>query len=301
MLDRVQLTEDFSMSRLAQGFWRLADWDFSPQERLEFIESLLEMGITTFDHADIYGDYTCEQLFGEALELKPELREEMELVSKCGIKLISENRPEHEIKHYDTSKEHIITSVNNSLDNLRTEYLDLLLIHRPDPLMDPNEVAAAFNQLRDEGKVHNFGVSNFLPSQMEMLNSKLDFPLVTNQIEISVMNFENFNNGTIEKCQEKNISPMAWSPLTGGKIFKAETEKAQRIKKVLEKIKKEHSADSIAQIMYAWLLNHPAQIIPIVGSGKLPRIERAVEAAEIELSRQQWFEIWQSGLGHPVA
>ncbi|MBM7555676.1 aldo/keto reductase [Halanaerobacter jeridensis] len=301
MLDRVQLTEDFSISRLAQGFWRLADWDLSPQERLEFIESLLDLGITTFDHADIYGDYTCENLFGEALELKAELREEMELVSKCGIKLISENRPEHEIKYYDTSKEHIINSVNNSLNNLRTEYLDLLLIHRPDPLMDPDEVAETFKQLKEEGKVRNFGVSNFLPSQFEMLSSKLDFPLVTNQVEISVMNFENFDNGTIEKCQEKDVSPMAWSPLTGGKIFKAKSEKAQRIKNVLEEIKKDLNADSIAQIMYAWLLNHPAQIIPIVGSGKLYRVKEAVAAAEIELTRQQWFKIWQSGLGHPVA
>ena len=301
MLDRIQLTDDFSMSRLAQGFWRLSNWGFDKQERLEFIESLLEMGITTFDHADIYGDYTCEDLFGEALELKPELREKMELVSKCGIKLISENRPEHEIKYYDTSKEHIISSVNNSLANLRTEYLDLLLIHRPDPLMNPNEVAEAFNQLKEEGKVLNFGVSNFLPSQFEMLNAKLEFPLVTNQVEISVMNFENFDNGTIEKCQEKDVAPMAWSPLAGGRIFNADTEKAERIKNTLYKIKEEVNADSIAQIMFAWLINHPAQIIPIVGSGKLHRVEEAVEAAEIELTRQQWFEIWQSGLGHPVA
>ncbi|MGM0369922.1 MAG: aldo/keto reductase [Bacillota bacterium] len=300
-MNRINLTDDFSMSRLAQGFWRLADWDLNSEERLEFIEELLEIGITTFDHADIYGDYRCEELFGEALALKPKLRAEMELVSKCGIKLISENRPQHEIKSYDTSKEHIIGSVNNSLDKLQTDYLDLLLIHRPDPLMDPDEVATAFKQLKQSGKVNHFGVSNFTPAQFEMLNSKLNFPLVTNQIEISVMSLDNFANGTLEKCQERDVAPMAWSPLAGGRIFTEETEQAQRIRATLNEIKEEVKADSIAQVSYAWLLNHPANIVPIVGSGKLKRVEEAVEATSIELTREQWFKIWQSSTGHEVA
>jgi len=179
--------------------------------------------------------------------------------------------------------------------------LDLLLIHRPDPLMDPDEVATAFEELKDSGKVRHFGVSNFTPAQFEMLNSKLDFSLVINQIEISVMSLDNFSNGALEKCQERDVAPMAWSPLAGGRIFTEETEQAQRIRATLNEIKEEVNADSIAQVSYAWLLNHPADIVPIVGSGKLERVEEAVDATAIDLTREQWFKIWQSSTGHEVA
>lgn len=224
----------------------------------------------------------------------------MQIITKCGIKLISKNRPEHKIKYYDTSKEHIVKSVEKSLKNFNTDYIDVLLIHRPDPFMNPDEVAQAFTELKEQGKVLNFGVSNFNPSQFNMLSSKLDFPLVTNQIEISVGNFENFHNGVIEQCQEKSISPMAWSPLTGGKIFNSEEEKIIRIRQTLEKIKSEVGADSISEVMYAWLLNHPAKIIPIVGSSKLDRIKSAINSIKIKLTREQWFEMWQSSTGKTV-
>ncbi|WP_416828358.1 aldo/keto reductase [Ectobacillus polymachus] len=299
-MERVQLTENISFSRMVQGFWRLAEWDMSKEEILSFTEQCIELGITTFDHADIYGDYTCEALFGEVLKSKPSLRDSMQLVTKCGIKLLSEKYPKRTVKHYDTSKEHIIASVESSLQKIGTDYVDVLLIHRPDPFMDPAEVAEAFTKLRQEGKVLAFGVSNFLPSQFEMLSAYLDFPLVTNQIEISVMQLEHFANGTIEKCQEKRIHPMAWSPLSGGRLFSDRSRNTQFIKNDLSKVGKEIGAASFDQVMYAWLLAHPAGIIPINGSGKIERIRSAVKATKLSMNRHQWFEIYESAVGHEV-
>jgi predicted oxidoreductase len=299
-MQTVQLSEQVSFSRIVHGMWRLREWGMDKQELLRLIEECLEMGITTFDHADIYGDYSCEALFGQALREKPDLRSSMQIVTKCGIMLRSAAYPEHLVNHYDTSKEHIIRSVENSLRHFGTDYVDTLLIHRPDPFMDPAEVAEAFAQLKQEGKVLEFGVSNFLPSQMEMLASYLSMPLVTNQLEISVMQFEHFEKGTIEKCQEKRIAPMAWSPLAGGSIFSASTERATRVKNTLEEIKEEIGADSIDEIMYAWLLAHPAKMMPIVGSGKIERVRTAAQAVKLTLSRQQWFRIYISSLGHNV-
>lgn len=218
-MQRIQMTEDLSFSRIIHGLWRLADWNQSKEDTLSLIQYNIENGITTFDHADIYGSYTCEALFGEALNLQPSTREKMEIVTKCGIVLPSDNRPEHKTHHYNTSKKHILTSVENSLQNLKTDYIDLLLVHRPDPFMNGEEVAEAFTQLKDEGKVRHFGVSNFKNHQWNMLQSYLPFPLITNQIELSAYNLENFEDGTLNLCQEKRVAPMAWSPLAGGAIF----------------------------------------------------------------------------------
>lgn len=294
------MADDLTFSRIIHGIWRITDWKQSKEETLSLIEGCLDLGITTFDHADIYGSYTSEQLFGEALSLKPGLRGKMELVTKCGIKLVSPNRPHHAIKQYDTSKEHIIASVNQSLLNLHTDYIDVLLIHRPNPFMDPKQVAAAFSQLKQEGKVRHFGVSNFKASQFTMLQSYLDFPLVTNQIELSAYELENFLDGTIDLCQEKRIAPMAWSPLAGGRIFKLDNDKAVRLRATLEKIADQVNARGLDEVMYAWLLAHPSNIMPIVGSGKIERVKAAVNAQSFSLSNEQWFDILQSSMGHEV-
>ncbi|MBA2875929.1 aldo/keto reductase [Thermaerobacillus caldiproteolyticus] len=299
-MERIRLAEDLTFSRVIHGLWRLAEWNYSKEEILQLIEFCIEQGITTFDHADIYGGYTCEALFGEALALKPELRDQIEIVTKCGIKLVAKNRPEHRLKHYDTSRQHIIESVHQSLKNFQTEYIDVLLIHRPDPFMNPEEVAEAFTQLKREGKVRYFGVSNFKRSQFNMLQSYLDFPLVTNQIEVSAYNLENIEDGTLDLCQEKRIPPMAWSPLAGGKIFTADDEKAIRLRNTLEKVKEELNATNIDEVLYAWLLVHPARIMPIVGSGKKERILSAIRALELSMDRQQWFDILHSSMGHEV-
>lgn len=299
-MEHVKIKDNLSFSRIAHGYWRLLKWDLSKQEILNLLETCLEMGITTIDHADIYGDYSCEKHFGEILSQNKALRQKLQIITKCGIKLISKNRPEHKIKHYDTSAKHIISSAENSLKCLKTDYIDVLLIHRPSPFMDPHEIAEAFDTLKEQGKVLNFGVSNFKPSQFSLLSSYLDFPLVTNQIEISPLCLEHFDWGTIEQCQQYRIPPMAWSPLAGGKVFSCCDEKSTRICKTLEKIKKELNADSIEQIVYAWLLSHPAKIIPIVGSGNIDRIKLAVGALKLKMSTQQWFEIWQSATGREV-
>lgn len=300
-MQRVQLTKDLSFSRIIHGLWRLSDWKMSNEEVVKLIEDCLDAGITTFDHADIYGDYTCEKKFGDALALKPALRKQMEIVTKCGIKLVSDSRPGHSIKSYDTSKEHILSSVNQSLKNFQTNYIDVLLIHRPDPFMDPSQVAEAFTQLKQEGKVRYFGVSNFKRSQFKLLQSYLDFPLITNQIELSAYHLENFEDGTLDLCQEEKISPMAWSPLAGGEIFNSKNERAKLLRSKLELIAEDIGAQGIDEVLFAWLLSHPANIMPIVGSGNFERIESAIRALDLTLTRDQWFDILQVAMGREIA
>lgn len=293
----VKLRDDLEFSRIVQGYWRLMDWNISDYELVKLIEEAYDLGITTVDHADIYGNFCCEEKFGNALKLKKGLREKLQIVTKCGIKFPSENRPENKSHCYDTSKEHIIKSVERSLKNFNTDYLDVLLIHRVDALLNPEEVAEAFTKLKREGKVRYFGVSNFLPAQFNMLNSYLEDSLVTNQVEISPLCLDSFENGTLDLMLEKRVKPMAWSPLAGGRLFKANDEKSLRVQKVLNKIKDEVSAKGIDEVVYAWLLMHPSNIIPIVGSGKIDRIKAAIRATEINLSRDQWFEIYVASRG----
>jgi predicted oxidoreductase len=299
-MKRIQIADDLHFSQIIHGHWRLAEWDLSAEGLLHLIEQCLEAGITTFDHADIYGNYMCEEIFGQALALKPSLRKEIQIVTKCGIKLVSENRPHHKLKSYDTSKEHIISSAENSLQKMNTDYIDVLLIHRPDPFMDPSATAEAFHQLKEQGKVRHFGVSNFTPRQMEMLQREYNGPLVTNQIELSVLHEEPFFDGTINYLQKEKIKPMAWSPLAGGRLFKGESEKSLRTRNALEKVAQEAGASSIDEVAYAWLLAHPASVMPIVGSGQMNRIQSAINATKITLSREQWFYILQESMGKEV-
>lgn len=299
-MDRIQLAPDLSFSRFIHGFWRAAEWKMSDQERLTFIEECREQGISTFDHADIYGSYTCESLFGEALRLQPTIRDQIEIVTKCGIVLPSSNRPNHTSHYYNTSYEHIIQSCETSLKNLHTDYIDVLLIHRPDLFMNPEEVAEAFTKLKREGKVRYFGVSNFKFHQFQLLQSYLDFDLVTNQIEISAYELENIHDGTLNFCQEKRIPPMAWSPLAGGKIFKGSDEKVCRLRMALEEVQGEINAHSIDEVLYAWLLSHSAKIMPIIGSGKIDRIKTAVQSLSYKLTPEQWYNIYTSSTGYDV-
>ena len=224
----------------------------------------------------------------------------MQIVTKCGIMLVSDRRPKHGFKHYDTSREHIIASVENSLRMLGTDRIDLLLIHRPDLLMDPDEVARAFTALREAGKVLYFGVSNFTPSQFDLLASRLDFPLVTNQIELSVMNMEVLHDGTVDQCQKLGISPMAWSPLAEGRLFRDDTEQAQRLRGALATIGEQLGGASMDQVALAWILRHPAMIVPVLGTGKVERIQSAADAESLVLTREQWFTIWSASKGVPV-
>ena len=287
-------------SRIALGFWRLNEWKMDSGQTLYLMEKAIEMGITTFDHADIYGGYTCEEMFGKALAEKPSLREKMEIVTKCGITLVSPRRPENRFHGYDTSKKHILKSVETSLKNLNTDYLDVLLIHRPDPLMNADEVAEAFALLRESGKVKHCGVSNFSPSQFNLLQSRLDFPLVTNQVEVSVLKMDALHDGTLDQCQQLGISPMAWSPLGGGELFWGNSDKLNRVRNELQKIGEELGGASVDQVALAWLLMHPSKIVPVLGTGNIGRIKSAAESVNLELSRDQWFRIWTASAGNEV-
>ena len=247
------------------------------------VHSALDLGITTFDHADIYGDHSNEERFGQVLRQDPTLRQRMELVTKCGIKFPSTRRPATRLKHYDTSAAHIRWSVENSLAMFGTDRIDVLLIHRPDPLTDPDEVAEVVGALRKEGKVLHFGVSNFTPSQFRMLQSRLPFPIVTNQIEISLMRLDPLFNGELATLMEFRVSPMAWSPLGGGKIMNAE-------EREFFSMAARYNA-TYSQLALAWLLKHPAAIFPIAGTTRPDRLAEAARSMEIPLDRQDWFEI----------
>lgn len=299
-MKKVKLAESLEISPLVHGHWRLLDWKLTDQALLKLTQQLIELGITTFDHADIYGNYSCEKLFGNALSLQKELRNKIQLITKCGIKLISDKYPSRQIGHYDYSFEHITSSVNSSLSNFRTDRIDLLLLHRPSPFFNPDEVAKAFDQLKKEGKVLHFGVSNFNPQQQEMLSSYLNEPLVTNQVEISPFCLEHFDNGNIDYFLKEQIKPLAWSPLAGGKIINPKTEKEQRIFDSLTEVASELDVDSIDKVIYSWLLMHPACIIPIIGSGKISRVKNAIAALAIDMSIEQWAKIYIASVGEPL-
>ncbi|NOT75076.1 MAG: aldo/keto reductase [Cyclobacteriaceae bacterium] len=278
-------------SRVIAGAWRWHTVSSQVVERL--IDTALDSGITTFDHADIYGDHGNEEIFGNILKKTPSLRSGMELVSKCGIKFPSSKRPATWIKHYDTSKEHILWSTENSLSMLGTNHLDLLLIHRPDPLLNPTEVAEAFTKLKKDGKVLHFGVSNFTPSQFRVLQRYLDFPLVTNQIEISLSRIDPFFNGDLDTLMEFKASPMAWSPLAGGKTLSVEE------REIFNKASKYNA--SYSQLALAWLMKHPSNIFPIIGTTQPERIAEASRSNEITIDLQDWFEMlkWVMGKEMP--
>lgn len=289
---------NLALSPIVAGTWRMADWGWDAAKRLHWIEQCMELGVTSFDHADIYGGYRVEALFGEALALKPSLRQHMQIVSKCGIKLVSDARPAHRLKHYDTSAAHIAQSVDNSLRALHTDHLDLLLIHRPDALLDADEVAEAFTALRQAGKVRAFGVSNFTPPQFELLNSRI--ALATNQVELHPLHLDVLHDGTLDQCQRLRLRPMIWSPLAGGTLLTGGDERARRVQAALNGVAQRHGV-SAATVAYAWLLRHPTRPHPLTGSHRLEAIREATAALQLTLDNATWTEIWQAGSGHEVA
>lgn len=259
----------------------------------------MEAGITTFDHADVYGLYTNEARFGKALAESPSLREQMELVTKCDVCLVCDERAGNRINHYNTEPEYIIHSVEQSLKNLQVENIDVVLIHRPDPLMDADATAEAFTKLIDQGKINHMGVSNFTPSQFDLLQSRLDFPIVTNQVECSLHHLEPIFDGTLDQAQQNKISPMFWSPFAGGNLFSATSQRDQRIKEAMVPLKEKYDA-SEAQLALAWLLALPSHPVPVLGSGKPERLKEAAASVSIELERQDWFTLLVASQGHPV-
>lgn len=274
--------------------WGIWGANHSAKRVQNLIETSFEEGLTTFDHADIYGNYTTEKLFGDAFSEMKIDRAEVQFISKCGIEMPCENR-NFKIKSYNYSKEHIVNSVNRSLENLKTDYLDLLLLHRPSPLMNPEEIGETFNLLRDQKKVRHFGVSNFSPSQFDLINDA--FPLVTNQVEISVSQTGAFYDGTLDQMMLKKLQPMAWSVM--GNYFTEKSEQNKRIKSVLEEICSKYDAEE-NQILLAFILKHPSKILPVIGTSRRDVIKKFKQSLSINLEREDWFKLLEAAEGEEV-
>ncbi|KPB01792.1 oxidoreductase [Ahrensia marina] len=288
------------MSRLIYGVWRLADdADTSPAHIVRKVETCLDQGITTFDHADIYGGYVCEKLFGDALNGRDDLKKKMQIITKCDIMLTGKPYPERRVKYYDTSAAHINASVENSLKRIGVDVIDMVLIHRPDPMMDHHETGAALDALVDAGRVRGIGVSNFMPWDIDLLQSAMKHPILTNQIEINILEHAPFTNGQIAKAQQAAMPIMAWSSLAGGRLFDASDEAAKRVLPRLKEIAAEQNvaADAVA---VAWLLAHPAQIMPVMGTNNIDRIAKISDAMNVKIDRETWFELWTLAEGHEV-
>lgn len=288
-----------TFSRLVAGVMTWGVWghNLSIKEMQALIEHCLEEGVTTFDHADIYGHYTTEATFGNAWGGLSADRSEVQMISKCGIRLVCDERPDNHIKAYDLSKDYIIRSAERSLRNLQTDYLDLLLVHRPSPLMRAEEVAAAFAELKSSGKVRHFGVSNFTPAQLDLLRSAT--PLVTNQVQASLLHNDPFFDGTFDQALHYEMRPMAWSPLGG--FFSRDDDAARRVADALDDVGAKYGSPGSDVMLLAWLLHHPAGILPVLGTARESRLTAAVKATQIELDDQDWFTLLEAARGHEVA
>ncbi|MDP2006940.1 MAG: aldo/keto reductase [Rubrivivax sp.] len=286
-----------NFSPIAAGVWRAPEWGLDAAGLAGWMSQALDLGITTFDHADIYGGYTVEAMFGAAFGAAPGLRERLQIVTKCGIKLVSAQRPGHAIKSYDSSRAHVLACVDASLQALRTDRIDLLLLHRPDLLMDPEELGETFRHLLAAGKVLHFGVSNHTPGQLAMLRRR--HPLLTNQIEFSPLQMRALADGTLEQCVDLGLRPMLWSPLAGGRLLTGSDEQASRVRAVLQALG-DASGASVATMAYAWLMRHPSRPVPITGSGRIDALREAVAAARVAMSAEDWYRVWQASIGHEV-
>jgi predicted oxidoreductase len=277
--------------------WGVWGENFTTNQYEQIINQCLAIGLNVFDHADIYGHYTTEADFGYALKGNTSLRNQIKIITKCGINMLTPNRPNHAIKSYDTSASHITKSVEQSLQNFHTDYIDTLLIHRPDILMHVEEIAATITTLKNAGKIKSFGVSNFTTSQVALLNKYI--PVEHHQVEISVTNLNAFDNGVLDQCQLENIEAQSWSPMGNG-IFTEHTAQHTRILAEAENLAKTYER-SVNQILLAFLYAHPSQIVPVIGTTKFERIQDAAKAMEIELKREDFYKLWTASTGKEVA
>ncbi len=282
---------------MVAGLWQMHTWGQDVAARVRWIEQVLDLGIGAFDHADIYGGYTVEALFGEALAAAPGLRQRLQVVTKCGIRLVHPSQPGVVVKHYDSSAGHIRASVQRSLQALRTDRIDLLLIHRPDWLAHPDEIAEAFMRLRQAGEVLAFGASNHTAAQFEALHRRV--PLATNQVECSPLRMQALADGTLAQAADLGLPPMIWSPLAQGRLFSAQDEQAVRVRAALAGIAAAHGC-SQATAALAWVMRHPSRPVPITGSGRIEALAEALAATRIALSRQEWTAVWRASMGHDV-
>lgn len=275
--------------------WGVWDKNLTTKEMENMIQVSIENKITTFDHADIYGSYTTEADFGKAFHASKIDREKLQLITKCGIQMIAEKRPENKIKHYDYSKDYIIKSVETSLKNLKTDYVDVFLLHRPSPLMQADEIAEAIEKLKGEGKIIDFGLSNFTSSQTELIRQKTEVSY--NQVQFSATHYEAMTDGSLDYMQAHGIRPLSWNPL--GTVFREDTKKTRRLKKLFSELVEKYHLGSDS-LLLAWILKHPAKIIPIAGTVNIARIQSLMKAVELEMDNQDWFAIWTESMGDDV-
>ena len=283
-------------SKIISGTMTWGKWgkQFNTEQMISLMNHCFDNDLTTFDHADIYGDYTTEADFGKALSQSSINRESIQLISKCGIQYFTETR-NNKVKHYNYTKDYIVWSVEESLKHLKTDYLDALLLHRPSPLMEPNEIMEAVAKLAQEGKINDFGVSNFTTSQIDLIASEV--PVTINQVEFSLTQNQAMFNGTLDQATIKKITPMAWSPL--GIVFKEDSEQTRRIHKQLGELMDKYNATE-DQLLLSWIMRHPSNIHPVIGTTDKNRITNAIKAAEIELDLEDWFLILVASQGHKV-
>ena len=296
-MERISLNKEVSLSRIVYGMWRLGDDEYTNPEHVRAkIDASLDQGITSFDQADIYGGYQAEEILGNALSGSA-LRNKMEIVTKCDIIAPVGRYADARVKYYDTSRDHIMASVDHSLRLMGIDHVDLLLIHRPDPLMDHHETGAALDEVIASGKVRSVGVSNFRPYDWELLQSAMKNKLVTNQIELSVLAHDSFVNGDVAFHQRIGTPLMAWSPLAGGALFSGDH---PDVMSALSKVASENNVDETA-VAIAWLLAHPSRILPVLGTNSIERIKGMSAALDVKMDRQTWYEIYTAALGREVA
>jgi len=296
-MERISLNKEVSLSRIVYGMWRLGDDEnTSPEHVRAKIDASLDQGITSFDQADIYGGYEAEEILGNALSGSA-LRNKMEIVTKCDIIAPVGRYADARVKYYDTSRAHIMASVDHSLRLMGIDYIDLLLIHRPDPLMDHHETGSALDEVIASGKVRSVGVSNFRPYDWELLQSAMKNQLVTNQIELSVLAHDSFVNGDVAFHQRIGTPLMAWSPLAGGALFSGDH---PDVMSALSNVASQNNVDETA-VAIAWLLAHPSRILPMLGTNSLERIKAMSTALDVKMDRQTWYEIYTTALGRNVA
>lgn len=290
-------------SRLIYGTWRILDEEdkanCTPQALLNRFKACADLGITTLDTAEIYGTYHVEEAIGGALKLDSAFRDKIEIVTKFGIYIPCEFHPQRKTAFYNAEAARIVKSAEKSLRLMGIDHIDLLLVHRPDWLTSADETAAGLNKLIKDGKIRSAGVSNYNVHQFELLNSRMEQPLVTNQVEFSLLHMDPIYDGTADQCQLHRILPMAWSPLAKGALM-AGTAETEALRAKAAELSAKYDGATLDQLAYAWIMAHPSTPLPIIGSNKLSRIEAAVKATAINLDREDWYALWVAAKGHGI-
>jgi predicted oxidoreductase len=302
MIPRTRLASHSpEFSSIVYGTWRiLDDPDFSLQNLNRRLNTCVELGMTTLDTAEIYGLYEVEKALGEAIALSPGLRDKLEIVTKAGIYVPCDYHPDRHTAHYNATGPRLVKSLEKSLRFLQTDHVELFLVHRPDWLASAEDTAEGLNQLVNEGKIACAGVSNYNTHQFDLLDSRMEQPLVTNQIEFHLLHTDPIQDGTLDQCQDLHLQPMAWSPLAGGRLFDRKNEAAQRLAQAASKMSAKYGDATLEQLAYAWIKAHPSQPVPVIGTNKIERMESAAKAAAIKLEREDWYALWEAAKGHKV-